>query len=124
MYRNTIVVIISLWCVSCSEAVVTERPYPRVSKLEITNVINSGASFKAEVTYSSVPIIDHGFIWTLGGFPTLTNGEKVSLGAKAGIGVFVHTVNGLQVGKKYTMCAYVRSSQETVYGDVVDFVSK
>jgi hypothetical protein len=109
---------------SCSEPVVNERPYPRVSKLEITNIVNGGASFKAEVTYASVAIIDHGFIWTLGGFPTLTNGEKASLGAKSGTGAFVFTAAGLQVGKKYTMCAYARSNQETVYGDVVDFVSK
>jgi len=119
-----VIVIMSLWCAACSEAVVTERPYPRVSKLEITDIVKSGASFKAEVTYASVPIIDHGFIWTLGGFPTLTNGEKASLGAKNGTGSFVFTATGLQVGKKYTMCAYVRSGQETVYGDVVDFVSK
>jgi hypothetical protein len=49
---------------------------------------------------------------------------EASLGAKSGTGAFVFTAAGLQVGKKYTMCAYARSNQETVYGDVVDFVSK
>lgn len=124
MRTRTLLIIGILIFSSCSEAVVTERPYPRVSKLEITNIANGGVAFKAEVTYASVAIIDHGFIWTLGGFPTLTNGQKASLGSKAGTGVFVFTATGLQVGKKYTMCAYARSNQETVYGDVVDFVSK
>lgn len=124
MNSRALLIVGILFFSSCSEPEVTARPYPRVSKLEITNITNGGAAFKAEVTYASVAIIDHGFIWTLGGFPTLTNGEKASLGPKDGTGAFVFTVAGLQVGKKYTMCAYARSNQETVYGDVVDFVSK
>lgn len=124
MNARALLIITTLCFYACSEPVITTRTYPRVSKLEITNVANSGATFKAEITYASTAIIDHGFIWTLSGFPTLTNGEKASLGSKAGSGAFIYNVNGLQVGKKYTMCAYVRSSQETVYGDVVYFVSK
>ena len=125
MYSRTLLIIATLCFYACSEPVVTVRTYPRVSKLEITNVANSGATFKAEITYASTAIIDHGFIWTLSGFPTLSNGEKASLGSKAGSGAFGSTVSkGLQVGKKYSMCAYARSNQEVVYGDVVEFVSK
>lgn len=109
---------------SCSKEEITSRPYPRTKTLEITSIANGSAHFKVEVFFTSVAIVDHGFIWTDSGFPSLTNGLKKSFGSKSGTGTFEMTVDQLQAGKKYTLCAYAQSADYVVYGNYLEFTSK
>jgi len=107
---------------SCTEEEVTTRKYARVSTEEITEITSSGMIFHGKLFFSSGDIMDHGFVWTDTGFPTLTNGNKISLGAKSDLGEFESSVTGtLQQGKLYSVRAYVQSSTYTMYGKILEF---
>lgn len=126
MYAKGLIVFVLLFA-ACTKEEITARVYPRVMTREVANLGTGAATFKGEITFTSTKVIDHGFLWTIVGFPTLTNTncEKQSLGAKDLAGKFEYTVSqGLQVGKTYSMCAYAKSDQYVVYGKTFMFVSK
>lgn len=109
---------------TCNETEITPRQYPRIKTIEVFNVNQEGASFKGEIYFSSVAIIDHGFLIAETKNPTLTSAEKISLGIKNGIGEFSATIDrSLATGKKYYIRAYVISEDHTVYGEVIEFTS-
>ena len=110
--------------VGCTEEEVTSREYPRVHTLEISMEGNANLKLKGEIFFSSVPISDHGFIWTETGFPTVTNGVKLSLGTKDGIGIFETTAaTSLNSGKTNSARAYAKSAEYTVYGEIFEFIA-
>ncbi|HEX6223001.1 MAG TPA: hypothetical protein VFZ52_01235 [Chryseolinea sp.] len=110
--------------VGCTEEEVTSREYPRVHTLEIMPAGNTSLKLKGEIFFSSVPIADHGFVWTEVGFPTVTNGAKFSLGPKEGAGIFETTAAAtLKSGKTYAARAYAQSAEYTVYGELFEFIA-
>ena len=127
MYKQRVIVFVLFSLAACTKEEITPRDYPRVMTREVESIASGGATFKGEITFASAAIIDHGFIWSNGGFPTFVNANatKRSLGTKDGVGSFELAVTqGLQVGKKYSVCAYTKSSKDIVYGKTFDFVSK
>ncbi len=110
--------------VSCSKEEITSRPYPRTTTVGVTAIANGAAHFKGEVIFTSVAIIDHGFVWSNTGIPSITNGQKKSLGVRSGTGIFEVTADQLLIGAQYTVRAYAQSSDYVVYGEDKSFVSK
>ena len=121
---SVLAISLALLFVSCSKLEITSRPYPRTTTVGVTSIANGGAHFKGEVLFTSVAIIDHGFVWSNTGFPSKTNGQKKSLGLRLGTGTFEVTADQLLVGAQYTMCAYAQSADYIVYGEYKSFVSK
>lgn len=107
---------------TCSEEETGSRSYPRVRTLAVTEINSEGALLQGEITFSSTEIIDHGFVW----FPIgpLTGTETISLGARSGKGRFESRVEStLAEGVTYSVKAYAKSAEYTVYGEEVTFVS-
>jgi hypothetical protein len=121
-------IIVAILCfvilISCTKEEISPRFYPRVSTLNVDHINSDGALFHAEVTFASVKIIDHGFIWSRLSNLTLENAQKVSLGSKSEIGPFEASVGvNLAEGIKYYVKAYVKSEDHIVYGNAVEFKS-
>lgn len=108
----------------CTKEEVTPRIYPRVSTIEAFDITSAGASFKGEITFSSVEIKDHGFVWSDSNSPTLGTANKISIGPGTGTGDFeIQCDRSLQEGRKYYLRAYALSEDFIVYGNTVEFVS-
>ena len=115
---------ILLFFFGCTKEEITPREYPRVTSTEAADISSGGVTFKGEVTFSSVEIKDHGFVWSDVQGPLVSNANKVSLGSKAGVGQFeARCERSLEAGKKYFMRAYATSDDFVVYGNTVEFTS-
>ena len=57
-------------------------------------------------------------------FPFSDNWTKEITWVKVRTGTFEMTVDQLQAGKKYTLCAYAQSADYIVYGNYLEFTSK
>ncbi len=124
MKKISLAIVTLLFLVTCSKEETDPRPYPRVTTHRVSNITSGGAVFHAEIVFSSTAILDHGFIWSKQNSLTLENAEKISLGAKSGIGSFeTPVVRSLAEGIKYYVKAYAKSNDFIVYGEVVEFVS-
>jgi hypothetical protein len=124
MIKSVFIVALFAFCVSCTEEEITSREYPRVHTLSIEPEANANLKLKGEIFFSSVQISDHGFVWTDTGFPTVTNGVKLSLGPKDGVGIFETTAAAsLKSGKTYSARAYAQSAEYTVYGEIFEFIA-
>jgi hypothetical protein len=122
MNKFTISLIALLLCSACSEEEITSRNYPRVDTEDVTDITTTGMIFHGKIFFSSVEILDYGFIWTDTGFPTVTNGNKISLGPRNDVGLFeIAAVESLQSGKMYSVRAYAQSANFIVYGRIVEF---
>jgi hypothetical protein len=109
--------------VTCSDEHIGSYPYPRVRTQSVTSITSNGALFQGEITFSTVKIIDHGFVWSTYNNPTLLS-DKISLGEMTGVGKFSTNVEwSLEEGRKYYVKAYAKSDNYTVFGDIVEFVS-
>ena len=109
---------------TCSKEEVTPRNYPRVNTLEVTDITSGGATFTGEIIFTSVPVLDHGFLWSEFGSALFENSDQISLGTKSGTGSFEAKCDrSLQEGKTYYVRGYAKSEDNIVYGDVVKFVS-
>jgi hypothetical protein len=118
-------ILFTLLAVNCQKEEISPRDYPRINTLEVANINDSGATFRAEFIYpGNSTISDHGFIWGLNEDITLLNAEKVSLGGTPGKGSFSATVNySLNPNTVYNVKAYVVTDRYTVYGKEVKFTS-
>ena len=117
--------LILLLILGCSEEETTDREYPRVLTKGVTNISADGTTFNAEITYSSVEILDHGFVWSsLNYDPTLDNADVISLGSLTAAGAFQATADRcMKTGAEYKMRPYAVSSGYVVYGVAVEFTS-
>ncbi len=100
------------------------REYPRVRTLPVTNITEEGALFSAEVYEAgNVEISEHGFTWSLSE-PSVLSDERVYLGVFSGTGRFEADINtALAEGITYTVCAFVKAGDYTVYGEKLKFMS-
>jgi hypothetical protein len=104
---------------ACTEGpYVTDRDYPRMNPLQVERHSSLMADFTIEIYYSSVPILDHGFIYSRTGFPTMTNGTKISLGPFPGTGTSSKRVSDLESGE-YKVRAYAVSDGHVVFSNTV-----
>jgi hypothetical protein len=114
-----------LLCTNCHKEEILPRDYPRINTLEVTDINNSGATFRAEFIYpGNSEISDHGFIWSTNEDLTLLNAEKISLGTASGKETFKATVTySLIRDRVYFVKGFAVSDKYTVYGKVVKFKS-
>ena len=105
------------------------REYPRLSTQAVTDIDESGATFRAELlTAGRSPVTEYGFVWNensinSGLVPTLSSTtERLTLTGALNPGPFEGRVDfGLRKGAGYMVRAYVRTNGYTVYGTPVRF---
>lgn len=108
----------------CTKEELTTINYPITKTVSLMVHSNEGVTFHGEIAYSTVEIIDHGFIWSETADPHEGNYQKVSLGQKTGIGVFeARSDRGFKYGKSYFVRAYAKTAEHTVYGNRIGFTS-
>lgn len=113
-----------LFLLSCNNENSDSRSFPRVRTHAVSEITNSGALFRADITFSSVDIIDHGFVWGQSASPSLEYDQRISLGPKSAAGAFDTRVErSMEANKNYFVRAYARSEKHLVYGEVVKFLS-
>ncbi len=100
------------------------RDYPRVRTLDVVNITADGATFMADIfDAGSVPVTEHGFTWSTRD-PVLDLDEKIHLGSFNGTGKYEANVTAaLREGIDYTVSAFVKAGDYTVYGNRVTFRS-
>jgi len=119
---------IFLLFISCQELedISPERDYPRVSTGVITRIDETGISVTGEIlSLGKAPVIEHGFIWSIKPKGEIHNSEVVSLGAIAKTGAYNTDINfALEKDKEYSIKAYAKTDQLTVYGLEITFTSQ
>ena len=107
---------------ACTEDEITPRDYPRIRTYFVTEITPDGARFNGKITFTSVDIVDHGFLWHTTNSVNFSTGTKISLGPKSGIGIFdALLVTSLPVGKPFYLRAYAISNDNVVYGEQIEF---
>jgi hypothetical protein len=113
------------FALGCTKEEATPRNYPRVDTEAVSQITEAGAVFTGEITFSSVPIVDHGFVWSNVGNADPDKGDILSLGPKSGTGKFsAPCTYALAKGGTYFVRAYAISEDHAVYGDMISFVSQ
>lgn len=111
--------------ISCTKEEASPRNYPRVDTQAVSQITEGGAVFTGEITFASVPIIDHGFVWSNVANADPDKGDILSLGPKSGPGTFSASCTyALAQGGTYFVRAYALSEDHAVYGDIMTFVSR
>ncbi len=124
-YILPLLAIVSLMLLAqCNDEVVT-RDYPRVTATNISNISDSGAVFRAEITdMGNAPITEHGFVWSTEKTQYLSSGERIFLGPCNSSSDFEAEIKTtLKENSTYYVCAFVVSGEYTVYGKTESFVS-
>ena len=122
---SIIFALILIVAVCCTKEDPFPRTYPRVLTSEVSQITDGGAVFSGEITYASVSITDHGFVWSnIANFDP-HEGDELSLGPKTEKGQFsAPCTYGLKSGDTYYVRAYAKSANYSVYGDVMTFKSE
>jgi hypothetical protein len=122
---NLLMTISVLLTSKCQKEEITPRDYPRINTLEVTDINDTGATFRAEFIYPGKSTIsDHGFIWGTKEDITLLNADKISLGRTSGKGSFDAIINySLNLNKVYYVKAFAIAEKYTIYGKPVKFKS-
>jgi hypothetical protein len=109
----------------CTKEEPSPRNYPRVNTQTVSQITEAGAVFSGEITFASVPILDHGFVWSNVANADPGKGDILSLGPKSGAGPFsAPCTYALAQGGTYYVRAYALSEDHAVYGDMITFVSR
>lgn len=110
---------------SCTKEEISPRDYPRVLTDEVTEITEAGAVFHGQITLASVPVLDHGFVWSSVSNFEPKDGDRLSLGPISSKGSFsAPCTYALKAGEKFYVRAYAVSEHHAVYGDVVTFISR
>ncbi len=89
----------------------------------VSGITTEGAVFNANISGTTSPITDQGFVWAQNIYSFPTNVEKRSLGVGDG-GSFSSTItSNLSADLNYVVKAYVVVNGSTVYGEPVTFTS-
>lgn len=114
-----------LFLSGCHQEKIEARSYPRLRTLNVTDVSPEGATFRGEViTMGNSPVLEYGFVWSLGNSPDLKSSEHVTVKETFSSGKFSCRIDySLIWDHKYYVRSYVRTQDLVVYGDVVSFVS-
>lgn len=109
---------------TCTKEEISSRPFPRVNTNDVQDITAQGAVAHGEITFTNVPVTDHGFIWSASPSMTITSGNRMSLGPASGPQGFSAKIeDNLEVNRTYYVIAYAKSADYTVYGQTKSFVS-
>jgi hypothetical protein len=100
--------------------------YPLVNTLDVVNITEQGATFRADLSSAgNETIINHGFVWGISPDNlSLESNDRISLGVYSGKGIFETEIKTtLEAKKKYYVRSFVKTQNHIVYGIVVSFVS-
>lgn len=125
-FKNCIIwALVGINIVTCNKYEFPQTPYPRLETIEVTDISQTGATFRAHLTdFGSQAIVDHGFIWSLSE-NFIQENDKIQLGEISGSSEFNGEINhGLYKDNTYFVKSYVTTSTYQVFGNVVAFVSK
>jgi N-acetylneuraminic acid mutarotase len=124
---RTVVALAAVISITCKENGMVTRSYPSLDTKSVTEINANGATFNAEIlTIGNSGVVDFGFVYSESPNPTLTNSDRISLGATTQKGSFSSLANrDLTQTKTYYVRAYAvtRDPIFTVYGQQVEFVS-
>jgi len=110
--------------VSCSKDQEILRAYPLLQTLEVSNISDSGANFKAKIENNYHEIIEYGFVWDVSENPTIEYANKKVFTKKLTNNEFSSEITTtLFKNRKYFVRAYVKTSGYLVYGKNVSFKS-
>lgn len=126
LYRVSQLLVLLLILSTCTKEEDKDRLYPRIRTLDIVDVSETGATFQAEVFYSTnEQIIEHGFVWgTLPNASTFNDHDKKFLGPFQGTGRYSARVNTTLVqGQLYYVKPFIKTQTYTVYGEEASFKS-
>ncbi|HKJ40524.1 MAG TPA: SusF/SusE family outer membrane protein, partial [Sunxiuqinia sp.] len=94
---------------------------PAVTTAEVINVTKTGAISGGEVTYDGGgDVTARGLVWSMNENPT-TDDNVIDGGS--GTGVFISTLDGLELSTTYHVRAYATNSAGTAYGDDLSFTT-
>lgn len=107
----------------CSEDEVTSRDYPRLNTLNVTNISENGATFRAEIIYrGDFEIHESGFVWVDHEYPSLDNDAESVPSEEIKSNKFSAQINTtLTSGKTYYVRPFVITDNYRVYGKQVVF---
>src|SRR5260221_13120373 len=73
---------------SCTKETITNREYPRVTTMEVTNISSAQAVFHGDLFFTSVALTDYGFVWSNNSFPNINTSPRRSLRSTTPPGTF------------------------------------
>lgn len=109
----------------CNKDEPDERNWPKVITLPVTNITELGARFNAEIVKrGDFKILGYGFVWSPKSNPSLESSErKVVYGIPGDTGFSADINTTLRTGVTFHVRSFIRTSDYTVYGKEVEFVS-
>jgi hypothetical protein len=101
------------------------RDWPGIITHDITNISPKGAVFNGEIiSRGDQDIVSYGFVWSVYQSPTLNNSEKVVFPGKMKLGKFSAEISTtLKQGTIYCVKSFVQTTDYTIYGELVTFMS-
>ncbi len=131
MYRKSplsvllILSLLLLLLVKCDDYEFPESPYPGIRTLPVTEISDSGATFRAEITHiGKEEIIDHGFIWGEEEPFLLGRQDTLKLGPVPEPGEIEKRIEyGHEYYKKYLVVGYAKTESYFAIADTVFFIS-
>jgi N-acetylneuraminic acid mutarotase len=110
---------------SCNKEETSDRDYPRLNTLEVTDVSSDGATFQGEIFYNrNFEIKKYGFVWSENSNPTVQGSDRVEIvGAPPGQKFSSRISTTLQKDVEYKVRAFIITDRYTVYGQEESFMS-
>ena len=111
--------------IKCDDYEFPESPYPGIRTLPVTDISDSGATFRAEITHiGKEEIIDHGFIWGEEQPFLLGRQDTLKLGPVPEPGEIEKRIEyGHEYYKKYLVVGYAKTESYFAIADTVFFIS-
>jgi len=125
LLRNILLLSLSTVLVNCDEDEVTNRNYPRLKTLPITEITSEGAKFHAEIiSQGNSEIINYGFVWGENENPNKEQSDRAIYLDNIEIDKFSKKIEStLKEGTIYNVRAFVETNDFVVYGTNVNFTS-
>ncbi len=125
IYIICIILFFAVVILRCNKDEPDERKWPKVITLPVTDITELGAKFNAEiVNRGDFKILSYGFVWSPKNNPTLESSErKVVYGIPGDTGFSADIYTTLGTGITFYVRSFIKTSEYTVYGKEVEFVS-
>lgn len=118
-------VLVTVLMASCQTDELEPVRNPRFSVAFIQEIDATGAQFAANVyDFGNEEILEYGFVYAESIEPRINNAERVSTSGKPGQFFEIKASHSMQMGNKYYVAAYMKTTSGYVYSATVEFESK